>query len=635
MEKELLKFITCGSVDDGKSTLIGHLLYDAKLIFADQERALELDSKVGAAGGGIDYSLLLDGLMAEREQGITIDVAYRYFSTEKRSFIVADTPGHEEYTRNMAVGASFADLAVILVDAEKGVLVQTRRHTRICNLMGIKYFIFAVNKMDLVDYDKKVFDNIRRDIRALMSEFEYEEVTILPVCATIGDNVTEPSKNMHWYQGRPLLSVLERSNAGRESHAETDVFTMSVQRVCRPDHTFRGFQGQISTGRVSVGDTLMVLPGMQTAGVSSIYVTDKESESAQAGQPVTVCLDKEIDVSRGNVLLCVEKNDPSAGETDPENNAVTDIQSEVMKECGIEVTDTFDVTILWMDENPLICGRNYHLQIASALVPVTVTKVHYAIDVNTGEHVMKENAECNDLVYCRLHAGVPIAVTLFERNKDLGGFIMIDRVSHATSACGTLQKLLSQGSNIFWQELDISRQMRENSLGQKAKTVWFTGLSGSGKSTVANMLEKKLHAKGMHTMLLDGDNIRMGLCKDLGFTEADRVENIRRIAEVAHLMNEAGLIVLCSFISPMSRDRRNARSIIGDDFIEVFVDTPLEECEKRDVKGLYKKAREGKIQNFTGISSPFEAPENPEVHLYTMSQSPEECADAILKAMEE
>ena len=649
MEKELLKFITCGSVDDGKSTLIGHLLYDAKLIFADQEKALELDSKVGAAGGGIDYSLLLDGLMAEREQGITIDVAYRYFSTEKRSFIVADTPGHEEYTRNMAVGASFADLAVILVDAEKGVLVQTRRHTRICGLMGIRYFVFAVNKMDLVGYDKKVFDKIRRDIRQLMSEFEYEEVTILPVSATVGDNVTEPSRNMYWYQGRPLLSVLERSNAGRESRAETDVFTMSVQRVCRPDHTFRGFQGQISTGQVSVGDTVMVLPGMQQAGVDKIFVTDKEKTQAQAGEPVTICLDKEIDVSRGNVLLCVEKasknadNENAASDLQDDGNKAADkqdqsegpvdLQADAMALSGISVTDTFDVTLLWMDENPLVCGRNYHLQIASALVPVTVTRIHYAIDVNTGEHVQQDGAVCNDLVYCRLHAGNPIAAALFERNKDLGGFIMIDRVSHATSACGTLQKLLSQGSNLFWQELDISRSMRENSLGQKAKTVWFTGLSGSGKSTVANMLEKKLHAKGMHTMLLDGDNIRMGLCKDLGFSESDRVENIRRIAEVAHLMNDAGLIVLCSFISPMARDRKNARTIMGEDFVEVFVDTPLEECERRDVKGLYKKARSGKIQNFTGISSPFEAPDNPEVHLETMKQSPEECADAILKVL--
>ncbi|MCR5282848.1 MAG: adenylyl-sulfate kinase [Lachnospiraceae bacterium] len=620
MEKELLKFITCGSVDDGKSTLIGHLLYDAKLIFADQERALELDSKVGATGGQIDYSLLLDGLMAEREQGITIDVAYRYFSTEKRSFIVADTPGHEEYTRNMAVGASFADLAVILVDAEKGVLPQTRRHTRICGLMGIRYFVFAVNKMDLVGYDKKTFDQIRKAIRSLMAEFEYEEVTILPVSATVGDNVTEPSKNMYWYQGRPLLSVLERSNAGSQSRSETDVFTMSVQRVCRPDHTFRGFQGQISTGRLSVGDQICVLPGMQQAGVSELYMTNEKREQVSAGEPVTICLDREIDVSRGDVLIKV-----SGGNKETQDGAADD--QEI---AGIHVTDTIDVNLLWMDEQPLVCGRNYHLQLASSLVPVTVTRIHYGVDVNTGEHTQQENAVCNDLVNCRLHTGNPIAVSLFERNKDMGAFIMIDRVTHATSACGTVQKIHSQGSNIFWQELDISREMRENALGQKAKTIWFTGLSGSGKSTIANVLEKKLHAMGCHTMLLDGDNIRMGLCKDLGFTESDRVENIRRIAEVAHLMNEAGLIVLCSFISPIARDRKNARSIIGEDFVEVFVDTPLEECERRDVKGLYKKARAGKIPNFTGISSPFEAPKSPEIHVKTMEEEPSACADRIL-----
>lgn len=602
----LLKFITCGSVDDGKSTLIGHMLYDAKLLFADQERALELDSRVGSREGAIDYSLLLDGLMAEREQGITIDVAYRYFTTENRSFIVADTPGHEEYTRNMAVGASFADLAVILVDASQGVLTQTRRHTRICSLMGIKHFVFAINKMDLINYEQEKFKKIRKDIKVLLAEFEHNTAVMIPVSATEGDNITKKSDRMPWYKGDSLLTYLENIDV-KENPAETG-FTMPVQRVCRPNHTFRGFQGQIESGSVSVGDTIKVLPSGETATVKSIHQGYDEVQTSSAGRAVTIQLDTEIDVSRGCVLI--------------ENTEVC-------------VSSLFAANILWMDDTKLVEGKNYLLKIGTQKVPATIMNIKYKIDVNTGEEVYADAIYKNEIARCEISVASKIIFDRFEKNNALGSLILIDRVSHMTSACGVVEYSLNRGDNLTWHDMDVTREFRENQLGQKAKTIWFTGLSGAGKSTLANELEKRLVAMGKHTMLLDGDNIRMGLNRNLGFRENDRIENIRRIAEVSKLMNDAGLIVLTSFISPFIRDRRNAREIIGDDFIEVYVSTPLSECEKRDVKGLYKKARRGELANFTGINSPYEAPENPDIVIDTSAAPLDECVDELLRQLED
>ncbi len=601
---ELLKFITCGSVDDGKSTLIGHMLYDAKLLFADQERALELDSKVGSREGAIDYSLLLDGLMAEREQGITIDVAYRYFTTDHRSFIVADTPGHEEYTRNMAVGASFADLAVILVDASQGVLTQTKRHTRICSLMGIKHFVFAINKMDLINYERRKFDKIKKDIRVLLAEFEYKTAVMIPVSATEGDNITEKSASMPWYKGVPLLEYLENIDV-KENPAETG-FTMPVQRVCRPNHTFRGFQGQIESGSVSVGDILTVLPSGETAAVKSIYQGSDEVKSSSAGHAVTIQLDSEIDISRGCVLV--------------ENTQVS-------------VSSMFEASILWMDDTKLVEGKNYLLKIGTQRVPATIMNIKYKIDVNTGEEVYADAIYKNEIARCEISVASKIVFDKFEKNNALGSLILIDRVSHMTSACGVVEYALNRSDNLTWHNMDVTREFREHQLGQTAKTIWFTGLSGAGKSSLANELEKRLVAMGRHTMLLDGDNIRMGLNKNLGFRENDRIENIRRIAEVAKLMNDAGLIVLTSFISPFVRDRRSAREIIGDAFIEVYVSTPLEECERRDVKGLYKKARSGELSNFTGVNSPYEVPEHPEVVIDTSRGTMDECVEELLSQL--
>ena len=601
----LLKFITCGSVDDGKSTLIGHMLYDAKLLFADQKRALELDSKVGSREGAIDYSLLLDGLMAEREQGITIDVAYRYFTTDHRSFIVADTPGHEEYTRNMAVGASFADLAVILVDASQGVLTQTRRHTRICSLMGIKHFVFAVNKMDLINYEQQKFKKIQKDIKVLLAEFEHKTAVMIPVSATEGDNITKKSEAMPWYKGDTLLTYLENIDV-KENPGETG-FTMPVQRVCRPNHTFRGFQGQIESGEVSVGDTIRVLPSGESAVVKSIHQGFDEVESSCAGRGVTIQLDSEIDISRGCVLV---------------------------EDTAVNVSSMFAATILWMDDTKLVEGKNYLLKIGTQRVPATIMNIKYKIDVNTGEEVYADAIYKNEIASCEISVASKIVFDKFEKNNALGSLILVDRVTHLTSACGVVEHSLTRSDNIVWHDMDVTREFRENQLGQKAKTIWFTGLSGSGKSTLANELEKRLVAMGKHTMLLDGDNIRMGLNRNLGFRENDRIENIRRIAEVSKLMNDAGLIVLTSFIAPFQRDRRNAKEIIGEDFIEVYVSTPLEECERRDVKGLYKKARAGELANFTGISSPYEVPENPDVQIDTSQASLDECVDQLLVMLE-
>ncbi len=599
----LLKFITCGSVDDGKSTLIGHMLYDAKLLFADQEQALKLDSKVGSREGEIDYSLLLDGLMAEREQGITIDVAYRYFSTDNRSFIVADTPGHEEYTRNMAVGASFAELAIILVDATQGILIQTRRHARICALMGIKNFVFAVNKMDLIHYDERQFRKIEKEIKILAVELELANIKIIPVSATEGDNVTTDSPNMKWYTGGHLLHHLETVDV--DDGTTEEGFVMPVQRVCRPNHSFRGFQGEVESGSVKVGDEITVLPSGEKATVSSIYVTDQNSDEAIKGQPVTIQLNREIDVSRGCVLT---------------------------RDTSLKCTNMFTSTMLWMDDEKLVEGKNFLIKVGTKMLPASVMKIKYKIDINTGEEVPAKDLYKNEIAVCDIAVSEDIVFDKFVNHKSVGSFILIDRISNMTSACGVISHSLRRSENVIWQQLDITREIRANKLGQKPVTLWFTGLSGAGKSTLANAVEKLLSVEGRSTMLLDGDNLRKGLNKNLGFEEKDRIENIRRVAEVAKLMNDAGLIVLTALISPYERDREMAREIIGtDSFVEIHVSTSLEECERRDVKGLYKKARNGEIPNFTGISSPFEIPKNPEITIDSGAQSLEETVDILMQ----
>ena len=608
---DLLKFITCGSVDDGKSTLIGHMLYDAKLIFADQERALELDSKVGSRGGNIDYSLLLDGLMAEREQGITIDVAYRYFTTEKRSFIVADTPGHEEYTRNMAVGASFAQLAVILIDASQGILVQTRRHARICALMGIRFFVFAVNKMDLLGYRQEEFHKIEKEIKKLAVELDLENVQIIPVSATEGDNVTFKSENMAWYKGPALLTYLEEVDVSTTE--DVDLFVMPVQRVCRPNQNFRGFQGNIESGSVRKGDVITVLPSGEKAGVQQILVTDREKEEACKGDAVTISLDKEIDVSRGCVIA---------------NTTATEEEK-------LNVSRLFTAQILWMDDAPLFQGKNYLLRVGTRTIPASVMKVKYKIDVNTGEKIAATKLYKNEIAVCDINAVQPLVFASFNKLQELGSLILIDRITNMTSGCGIIEHSLRRNDNLTWQQTDISRNSRAERMNQKPLTIWFTGLSGSGKSTIANALEKRLFSEGHYTMLLDGDNVRLGLNNNLGFEPEDRIENIRRVAEVSKLMNDAGLIVITAFISPYESDRQNARSIIGkDSFIEVYVNTPIEECERRDVKGLYKRAREHQIPNFTGITSPYEIPQSPDITVRTDSMSVEECVNEIIKKLD-
>lgn len=598
----LLKFITCGSVDDGKSTLIGHMLYDAKLLFADQERALELDSRVGSREGGIDYSLLLDGLMAEREQGITIDVAYRYFTTEHRSFIVADTPGHEEYTRNMAVGASFADLAVILVDAARGILTQTRRHARICALVGIRYFVFAVNKMDLVRYNREEYRKIEKEIRKLAVDLELYHTEIIPVSATEGDNVTLKSGHMPWYGGKTLLEYLESVDV--DDGTGEQGFVMPVQRVCRPSADFRGFQGQALSGPVSVGDEVTVLPSGEKVCVRSVFLADKNVQSAHGGQALTMQLDREVDVSRGCVFV---------------------------RGTRLIVSRMFTASLLWMDDAELVQGKNFLVKIGTKMLPATVMAVKYKVDVHSGEHLAAARLYKNEIAVCDIALAEEAVYDTFAGHKGLGCFILIDRVTNMTSACGVIEHSLRRADNLTWQELDITRKTRAAKMGQKPVTLWFTGLSGAGKSALANEVEKALSIQGKYTMLLDGDNVRMGLNQNLGFEEKDRIENIRRVAEVARLMNDAGLIVLTAFISPYESDRARAREIIGStNFIEVYVSTPLQECERRDVKGLYKKARSGQIPNFTGISSPYEPPVHAEVEIDTSQYTLEEAADYVL-----
>ncbi len=602
--KSLLRFITCGSVDDGKSTLIGRLLYDSKMIFEDQLAALEADSKkVGTQGGDLDLALLVDGLAAEREQGITIDVAYRFFSTDKRKFIVADTPGHEQYTRNMVTGASTADLAVILIDARKGVLVQTRRHSYLVSLLGIRKVVLAINKMDLVDYSKDVFERIVAEYTAFAERIELKDIVAIPVSGLKGDNITSPSDHTPWYHGPTLMAYLETVEI--EDKLQQRPFRMPVQWVNRPNLDFRGFAGTIVSGTVMPGEKLRVLPSGRESQVARIVTMDGDLEQAVAGQSVTITLADEIDVSRGDIL---STTDGPPG-----------------------VADQFDVTIIWMADEPMLPGRPYWMKIGTKVVTATITEPKYKVNVNTLEHLAAKQLALNEIGVCNISLDQPIAFDPYAENRDTGGFILIDRLTNSTVGAGLVHFALRRSQNIHWQALDVNKAARAGIKGQKPCVLWLTGLSGAGKSTIANLVEKQLLSLGRHTYLLDGDNVRHGLNRDLGFTDADRVENIRRVAEVAKLMTEAGLIVMVSFISPFRAERRMARSLFGPgEFLEVHVDTPLAVAEARDVKGLYGKARRGELKNFTGIDSPYEPPEHPEIYIDTTHAAAEESATLIV-----
>jgi bifunctional enzyme CysN/CysC len=603
--KTMLRFITCGSVDDGKSTLIGRLLYDSKMIFEDQLAALEDDSKrVGTQGQEIDFALLVDGLAAEREQGITIDVAYRFFSTEKRKFIVADTPGHEQYTRNMVTGASTADLAVILIDARKGVLTQTRRHSYLAHLIGIRNIVLAVNKMDLVDYDQSTFEHIVADYRKFAKEIGITDFVPMPISGFKGDNITTLSEKTPWYKGPTLVDHLETVEVD-STLDQGKPFRMPVQWVNRPNLDFRGFSGQIATGSIAPGDAIRVLPSGKTSTVSKIVTFDGEIDLAVAGQSVTICLADEIDCSRGDVI------------------AVADAPPEV--------SDQFEATIVWMNDEPLHVGRGYWLKLGAQMVSVTVQEPKFKVDVNSMERLAAKTLELNEIGVAEIATDKPIVFEAYEKDQALGGFILIDKMSNATVAAGMLHFSLRRAQNVHWQALDIGRRQHADLKNQKPAVLWFTGLSGSGKSTIANLVEKKLYRMNRHTFLLDGDNVRHGLNKDLGFTEADRIENIRRVGEVSKLMADAGLIVVTAFISPFRAERDMVRAMLPEgEFIEVFIDTPLEVAEARDVKGLYKKARSGELKNFTGIDSPYEAPTSPEIRIDTTQMSPEDAASFIV-----
>ena len=603
--KSMLRFITCGSVDDGKSTLIGRLLYDSKMIFEDQLAALENDSRrVGTQGQDIDFALLVDGLAAEREQGITIDVAYRFFATEKRKFIVADCPGHEQYTRNMVTGASTADCAVILIDARKGVLVQTRRHSFLCHQLGIRNLVLAVNKMDLIDYDETRFNAIVSDYAKFAESIGIESFTAVPISGLAGDNITSRSDNTDWYGGPVLIDLLETMQISNTASQEMP-FRMPVQWVNRPNLDFRGFSGLIASGTVKPGDELRSLPSGKTSTVKSVVTMDGELDEAVAGQSITITLEEEIDCSRGDVLATAD--DPP------------------------EVADQFESTIVWMDDEPLVVGRGYWLKLGTQMVSVTIAEPKYEIDVNTMEHLASQTLNLNQIGVCEITTDRRIVFDPYTENRALGGFILIDKITNHTVGAGMLHFSLRRSQNVHWQPTDITRNHHASMKNQTPRVLWFTGLSGSGKSTIANEVEKKLALMNRHTFLLDGDNVRHGLNKDLGFTESDRIENIRRIGEVAKLMTDAGLIVLTAFISPFRADRQLVRDMIdGGEFIEIHVDTPLEIAEARDVKGLYKKAREGKLKNFTGIDSPYEPPESPEIRVNTVEMTPEEAADHII-----
>ena len=602
--RTLLRFLTCGSVDDGKSTLIGRLLYESKMLYEDQLAALKADSKrQGAADGELDFALLLDGLAAEREQGITIDVAYRYFSTDKRKFIVADTPGHEQYTRNMVTGASTADAAVILVDARRGILTQTRRHSYLVALIGIRRVVVAINKLDLVGYSKAVFDHIEESYRTFAESIGLRDIVCIPMSAKMGDNVTTPSANTPWYHGPTLMAYLETVEI--ESGADHGPLRLPVQWVNRPNLDFRGFSGRVVGGDVKVGDRVRVLPSGKESTVARIVTQDGDLDRAITGQSVTVTLGDEIDISRGD-LLC-RADSPAS------------------------VADQFEATLVWMSEQEMLPGRPYLLKIGAKTVGVSLVTPKYKINVNSLERLAAKTLHLNEIGICNLNLDQPIAFDPYQDNRDTGGFILIDRFSNETIGAGLLHFALRRSQNVHWQAIEINKQAHALLMGHKPCVLWFTGLSGAGKSTIANLVEKRLHALGRHTYLLDGDNVRHGLNKDLGFTEADRVENIRRVAEVARLMADAALIVLVSFISPFRAERRMARGLLPPgEFCEVFVDTPIAVAEERDPKGLYKKARRGELQNFTGIDSPYEPPEQPEVKVDTTVCSAEDAAEIIV-----
>jgi bifunctional enzyme CysN/CysC len=606
--KSLLRFITCGSVDDGKSTLIGRLLYDSKMIFEDQLATLESDSKrMGTQGQDIDFALLVDGLAAEREQGITIDVAYRFFATEKRKFIVADCPGHEQYTRNMVTGASTADLAVILIDARKGVLVQTRRHSYLAKLLGIRNIVLAVNKMDLIDYDQAKYDAIVAEYTAFAASIGISDFTPMPISGFKGDNITEISANTPWYTGLPLMAHLETVALDNDAD-QAKPLRMAVQWVNRPNLDFRGFSGQIASGTVHPGDAIRVLPSGKTTTIKKIVTLDGALQEAVAGQSVTLCFDDEIDCSRGDVIAAAD-NPP-------------------------EVADQFESTIVWMADDALVPGRSYWLKLGTQMVSATVQAPKYTFNVNSMEHMAAKTLELNAIGVAEISTDKPIVFAPYADNHALGGFILIDKISNATVAAGMLHFSLRRAQNVHWQATDIGRDAHAMLKNQKPRILWFTGLSGSGKSTIANEVEKALHLMNRHTFLLDGDNVRHGLNKDLGFTETDRIENIRRVGEVAKLMADAGLIVLTAFISPFRAERDMVRAMLPEgEFVEIFVDTPLEVAEARDVKGLYKKARAGQLKNFTGIDSPYEPPEHPDIRVNTVEMSPAEAAEYIVRQL--
>jgi bifunctional enzyme CysN/CysC len=608
--KEILRFITCGSVDDGKSTLIGRLLYESKTIFEDQLASVAADSrKWGTQGRDIDLALLVDGLAAEREQGITIDVAYRFFSTDRRKFIVADTPGHEQYTRNMVTGASTADVAVILIDARKGVLTQTRRHCYIASLLGIRHVALAVNKMDLVGHDEATYQSIVDDCSGFAASLTFETVTPIPVSALTGANVVHPSAAMPWYQGGTLMHYLETVRVD-ESSAPERPLRFPVQWVNRPNLDFRGLAGTVAGGAVEPGDRVRVLPSGKETRVARIVTMEGDLKRAIAGQSVTLTLAHEIDASRGDVIVAAEAP------------------------CG--VADQFETVLVWMQEQPLLPGRAYLMKVGTQTVSATVTDIKYQVNVNTMEHLAAKTLDLNGIAVCNIALDRVIAFDPYSENRETGSFIFIDRMSHGTAGAGMLRFALRRSHNVHAQHIDVDKHARSAMKRQKACVLWFTGLSGAGKSTISNLLEKKLHAMGKHTYLLDGDNVRLGLSKDLGFTEVDRVENVRRVAEVAKLMVDAGLIVLTAFISPFKAEREMARRLVKDgEFIEIHVDTPLAVAEQRDPKGLYKKARRGELANFTGIDSPYEEPDKPELRLPGATTSPEALAERVIELMRE
>ena len=604
-QKELLRFITCGSVDDGKSTLIGRMLYESHMLFDDHLAALEADSKkVGTQEGEIDFALLVDGLAAEREQGITIDVAYRFFSTDKRKYIVADTPGHEEYTRNMATGASTADVAIILVDASQGVLTQTRRHSFIVSMVGVKRIILAVNKLDLVDYSEEVFNQIKSDYTNFANEaLTLEEITAIPISALKGDNIVESSENTPWYDGQSVMEYLETVEVAASSQSRP--FRMPVQWVNRPNREFRGFAGLIGSGCISAGDKIRVLPSGTESTVARIVTYDGDLELAGAGRSVTLTLTDEIDISRGDIITSADSPCSSA--------------------------DQFQARILWMNDSAMMPGRQYLFKSNSQTSPMTLGRLKHRIDVNTLEELPAKVLDMNEIGVCNISLSSRIAFDAYDDDPVMGGFVIVDRMTNNTVGMGLIDFALRRADNIHWQSMDVTKQSRAEQKSQRPRLIWFTGLSGSGKSSIANILEKKLQAMGRHTITLDGDNIRHGLNRDLGFTKADRVENIRRVGETSKLMVEAGLICISSFISPFASERDMVRSMMDEgEFVEVFVDTPLEVCEQRDVKGLYAKARAGELPNFTGISSPYEVPQDPEIRIDTTQLSAEEAAEQII-----